>query len=188
MNRAMYGSRFSGPYCPGVSYYVDDTGSGGKKCKSPTGLEFEIDKDGKCATDSGCSIALTGPVCPGTSMGDLDFPDGTRQCKGEGKVFKINANGDCIDKNNCASTVAELAKAAADKAKELANKAKDSFSKKGVRSRSARKSARKSSRKSKKCYLRKQKGKRSKTRVCLDADAVMRRKRGARKGGRHSHK
>jgi hypothetical protein len=120
-------------------------------------------------------------------MGDLDFPDGTRQCKGEGKVFKINANGDCVDKNNCASTVAQLANAALDKAKELANKAKDSFSKKGVRSRSARKSARKSSR-SKKCYLRKQKGKRSKTRVCLDADAVMRRKRGARKGGRHSHK
>jgi len=183
----MYGSRWSSPYCPGVSYYEDDTPSGGKKCKSPLGLEFEIDKDGKCATESGCSIAVSGPVCPGASLGDLDFPDGSRTCTINGKSFKIDSKGECIDKSNCADTVAELAKKAYEKGKELASDAYDKG--KEAYDKIKNKQGVKSKLKSKlKCYLRKQKGKKSKKRVCLSKKAVQRRLKGARKGGRKSKK
>ena len=194
MNRAMYGSRWSSPYCPGVSYYEDDTQSGGKKCKSPTGLEFEIDKDGKCATASGGSIAVSGPVCPGTSLGDLDFPDGSRTCTIDGKSFKIDSKGECIDKSNCADTAAELAKKAYDKGKQLASDAYDKGKQLASDAYDKGKEAydkikNKQGVKSKlKCYLRKQKGKKSKKRVCLSKKAVQRRLKGARKGGRKSHK
>jgi hypothetical protein len=66
------GSRFSSPYCPGISVYEDDTSNGGKKCKRPDyenpgeSVIFKIDKDGHCAEPedqlSKCATTATGAV------------------------------------------------------------------------------------------------------------------------------
>jgi hypothetical protein len=52
------GSRFSSPYCPGISVYEDDTDSGGKICKRPSytgepgiSVKFKINKNGDCDED-----------------------------------------------------------------------------------------------------------------------------------------
>jgi hypothetical protein len=121
-----YGSRFSAPYCPGVSSYVDDTTEGGKDCKSPLGFKFIIDKNGDCISPDGCSLAASGPVCPGISTGDVDLPGQKRRCKASGKTFEIDHNGRCVDPNNCATSltdvVAKGAQALAEGASKLASK------------------------------------------------------------------
>jgi hypothetical protein len=109
-SHAMLGSRFFAPFCPGTSYYKDDKADGGKVCTTLKGTNFELDKDGKCITESGCSIAVTGPACPGTSMGDVDLPNGNRRCiSSNQEVFEINSKGECIDKNKCSKSLSELA-------------------------------------------------------------------------------
>lgn len=49
--RAYLGSRWSSPYCPGLSYYQDDAPNGGKICSNPPppigdGSSFTIDSNG----------------------------------------------------------------------------------------------------------------------------------------------
>ena len=109
-SHAMLGSRFFSPYCPGTSRYKDDKPDGGKVCTTLKGSDFELDKDGKCITETGCSIAVSGPVCPGTSMGDVDLPNGNRRCiSSNQEKFEINSKGECIDKNKCSASLSELA-------------------------------------------------------------------------------
>lgn len=230
-NRAMYGSRFSGPFCPGASTYSSDEGSG-KICTGSMG-KFKINAQGECDDANGCSLAVTGPLCPGVSRGIRDMKDGKRECQiigGSEPPFIINRNGECVDPNHCASTALALAKAGASM---VANAAEDAYAaakerfkfscpgaytenrgvpidpewvKKGAvkackgpdkaippmkyldanGKEMSGKKMRKS--KGKMCYMRKSKGKKSRSRVCLDASAVKRLVKGARKGGRNSHK
>lgn len=228
-HRAMLGSRWSGPYCPGASVYSSDLPDGGKMCKGSMGT-FKINSKSECDDDNGCSLAATGPICPGISRGVRDLKGGNRECilDSEKRVFEIGPNGKCIDNTNCATSLTSAIKATGlglfnsasascptgylqdiDKfitEEEFNNgvrkackgshdspfayrfidakgKALDQYDVKqtkmtGKKSRSAKKM----------CYMRKSKGKKSRSKVCLDEAAVKRLMKGARKGGRHSHK
>jgi hypothetical protein len=180
----------TGPVCPGASVGLKDRKGGGRICKGFMG-DFKIDKNGNCDDDNGCSLAATGPICPGVSRGLKDLKGGHRQCKipevtlpgnkDKYQPFEIDQTGKCVDPNNCATSLTSVlkagiavgAKAIASGANAIANKVS------GKKSSSRRKSM---------CYMRKQKGKTSKKRVCLNKSAVARLRRGARKGGLHSHK
>lgn len=86
-HRAMYGSKFTPPYCPGISTYVEDyeipksedidtfgnykkTGGTGKICKRPDydypgqSIKFRIDENGNCYEDnkSRCATSVAGAV------------------------------------------------------------------------------------------------------------------------------
>jgi hypothetical protein len=86
-HRAMYGSRFTTPFCPGISTYVDDidipysmgknalgnyvqTGGIGKLCKRPDyehpgkSINFHIDEKGNCYEEdkSKCATSVAGAV------------------------------------------------------------------------------------------------------------------------------
>jgi hypothetical protein len=221
----MYGSRFSSPYCPGVSVYSDDD-EDGKICVGTMG-KFRINAHGDCDDDKGCSLAVSGPVCPGVSRGVRDLKGGNRECKVdlENRVFQIGKDGKCIDKSNCAlslkSAVTAIGKGILQSAKGSCPNGyvqdterfitKEEFDK-GVRKAckgsagsafeyqfvngagtvvdefNVNHSGKKSRSSKKMCYMRKSKGKSSRSRVCLDAAAVKRLVKGARKGGRNSHK
>ena len=232
-NRNTFGffsKRFSPPFCPGVSTYDDDTPDGGKTCKGTMGL-FKIDKNGKCNSPKGCSLAVSGPVCPGVSRGIMDLPGGGRQCTvpGSNTKFEIDSKGKCVDKENniCATSLTSVLKSAgkaivkgANAVGEAVGSAVEAYNQacpggyskdpehvipqewidKGAVSAckdgdneayldaSGKQLLGKLSRKKSMCYMRKQKGKKSKKRVCLNSSALMRLKKGARKGGKKSHR
>lgn len=202
----------TGPACPGVSRGIMDRKGGGRKCKGIMGDEFEIDKDGHCDSDQGCSLAVSGPICPGVSIGIRDLKGGNRECKipelpgqNKNKPFEINKKGECVDPNNCATSLTDAIKFAcpisyekdpdhvipsewakkgavhACKGEGLAEAYLDKDGKQILGKKT-------SSRKKSMCYMRKQKGRTLKKRICLNESAVARLRRGARKGGLHSHK
>jgi hypothetical protein len=156
---------------------MDDAPNGGKVCSGTMG-KFNINSNGDCDDDKGCSLAVSGPMCPGISRGTRDLKGGNRECilDTTGMKFEIGKDGKCIDSAKCAPTVAELAKEAAAKLK-----------KSGMKKRSNKRSNKRSKR-SKMCYMRKSKGKKSHTKVCMSKSAKERLVKGARKGGRNSHK
>ena len=185
--RSMYGSRFSGPYCPGASSYKDDLPNGGKMCSGTMGT-FNIDSQGNCDDDNGCSLALTGPMCPGTSRGVADLKNGQRKCTKKlvggtaADEFIIGRDGNCVDPNNCSTSLTSVLKKAGGALVEGLN----NLSKmKGTKSQRKRLNSKKGKAM---CYSRKQKGKSAKKRVCMDSAALKRLKRGARKGGKRSHR
>jgi len=132
-HRAMLGSRFSSPYCPGTSIYKDDTPDGGKMCEFATSKkQFKINSNGDCDDDAGCAIAVSGPICPGISIGDVDLKGGNRRCNIPGSKegpFEIDKKGNCVDPAHCAVSATSVIKKAAASVADAASKAIDAASK-----------------------------------------------------------
>jgi len=246
-----------GPVCPGNSDSIFDFPNGNRSCKGngENGkIEFQIDANGKCITDSGCTAANMGNKCPGNSISVVDYPDGTRLCRakkpdGSAFTFKLNAAGDCEDKDNCVTSYASklnalgetIANAARNVKNSLKNACPDEYTEDlnsrvpaDLYAKGANKvckgqadskravvyvaadgnvldaqgnpipeyasaapasdtapdmaSGKKKSAKGKLCYLRHVSKGKGKKRVCMSAKAKARLIRGARKGGRNSHK
>lgn len=203
----------SGSVCPGVSRGIKDLPNGRRQCQIPGKPTFEIDKDGNCVDPNNCAGSLTG-VLKNAANAVADTANAVANKVGQ----SINKAGDAINKagdaikmaasNAVGAVQAQYAKTCPpgfdryndvaipdawaaknamyaclddnDKGKAEADKHILYYD--GAGNQVLGKKSHKM------CYSRKQKGKKSKKRVCLSHAAVMRLKRGARKGGKHSHK
>ena len=172
----------SGPMCPGTSRGLYDMKNGQRKCKRLDGGEFIIGKDGKCLDPNNCATSLTSALTSLVAGVKDSISCGTGYQRNMDR-FISKAEWDAGARQACIgapdATFSEQLIGKDGKPIDAFNKAH------GKKSRSTSK---KMSKSKKMCYSRKQKGKKSKKSVCLDSSAVMRLKRGARKGGKRSHR
>jgi hypothetical protein len=168
----------TGPVCPGVSRGKRDLKGGNRECEIDN-RRFQIGPDGKCIDKSNCATSLTSAV-KSTAKGmfnsaSVSCPTGYTQDINRFITQEQFENG--VRKVCKGSDDSRYAYQFIDGKGNVVNQYNQDHME-GKKKRSTQKM----------CYMRRSKGKTSRSKVCLDKAALQRLIKGARKGGRHSHK